>query len=131
MKRLVFLSLFLFALGYSSLDAQVISKPKAVSKAISLSLPQFNATSAGFGLKLGRFKLNDSKSLLIYNRNTRTNDIFSPVKQEDDTWRYERRASVFLLENQFRGNKIDSFNPYGSDSLGEGILVGALNLLFQ
>lgn len=130
-KRVLLLSIFMFALGHCTVFAQVISKPKAVSNALSLSLPQFNVTSSGIGLKLGGFKLGDSKSLLIYNRHTGTNDIFSPVKQEDKSWRYERRASVLLLENQLRGNKIDSFNPYGSDSIGQGILAGALNLLFQ
>lgn len=116
---------------------QTLSNSGTSSHALSLSLPRFNIASNGVGLKLGGFKLDNQNSLLIYNRNTGTNDIFSLVYQEDlenqdhQEWKYEKRASIILLENGFRANKIDSFNPYGAESLEQGLLAGVLNLLFQ
>lgn len=123
--------LIFFGLIQTATFSQTISKSTAASNALSLSLPQFNIASNGIGLKLGGFKLENPRSLLIYNKSTGMNDIFSPIYQEDQLWRYEKKASIILLENEFRGNKIDSFNPYGAESLEQGLLAGVLNLLFQ
>lgn len=131
MKDTQIMAFLIFGLITSVGYSQTAPKTQQLSNALSLSLPQYNVTSSGLGLKLGGFKLKDTRSLLLYNKTTGVNDIFSPVYTEEQTITYERTASIILLDNQFRANKIDSFNPYGAESLGQGILVGALNLLFQ
>lgn len=131
MKLITYVFAFvLFGCLQTTAFAQKITKQKNLPQALSLSLPQFNISSNGVGLRLGGFKLHDPKVLTLYNRTSGINDIFSPVYKDGQVIRYERRGSIILLENEFRTNKIDSFNPYGADSLGQGLLVGVLNLLF-
>ena len=131
MKRTVIFILIIMGLFQTDALSQVISKPKAVSNAISLSLPDINLKYSALALKLGGFKIQDSKSLFVYNKNTGANDIYQLVGTSDNEgWQYKKGGSVVLPENKFRSNKIDSFNPHGADSVPQALLIGAINLLF-
>lgn len=59
-----------------------------------------------------------------YNNVTGLNDMYvagseAPLK------------STVLLDNMYRGVKIDSFNPNGATNLEESLVSGALNLIFN
>ena len=132
MKRVVILMLIIIDLFQTTILGQSISKPKAVSNSISLSLPDINIEHSTLALKLGGFRIQDSKSLFVYNKHTGANDVYRLVgKSNTKGWQHKKSSSAIVLpENQFRRNKIDSFNPYGADSVPQALLVGAINLLF-
>lgn len=131
MRSLV-LGILLVGLSMFSLQAQNSTSTSTFSNAVSLSLPQLNVSNNTLGLRLGGFEIDSRFSLSAYNSVTGSNDIFYPTYDENFALlRYEKKATVFLPENIFRGNKIDSFNPYGADSPQQAVLAGLLNLLFD
>ncbi len=126
--------LVFFILGFTVHTAvgQNTSLSSFSAKTVSLSLPQFNVTNTGVGLRLGGLKLDKTFAFTTYNSITGANDILTPVYTEDfSIVRFEKKASVLLPENLYRGNKIDSFNPYGSDHPGQAVFAGLINLLFD
>ena len=66
----------------------------------------------------------------VYDAGTGLNDIYSQ-NVNDLQLPIKVSRSIKLLENDTRAYKIDSFNPYGASSVGEGVLLGAINLLFK
>ncbi len=62
-----------------------------------------------------------------FNQVTGLNDAYIRYQET-----YEYTSSSILLENQFRGtSKIDSFNPNGASTIGNAVLTGVFNLLFD
>lgn len=66
----------------------------------------------------------------IYDENSGLNNVYTQMPV-DSQIPIRVSRSINLLENEFRSHKIDSFNPYGASSVQEGLLVGAINLLFR
>jgi hypothetical protein len=62
-----------------------------------------------------------------FNRVTGLNDAYIRYQET-----YEYTSSSILLENQLRGtSKIDSFNPNGASDIGNALLTGVFNLIFD
>jgi hypothetical protein len=68
----------------------------------------------------------ENKPFSIYNATSETNDLYFI---NADTIRYIK--SNVMIENNFRNNKIDSFNPVGASNLQSGVLLGVFNLLLK
>ena len=66
----------------------------------------------------------------VYDENSGLNNLYAQMPV-DSQLPIRVSRSINLLENEFRSHKIDSFNPYGASSVQEGLLVGAINLLFR
>lgn len=64
-----------------------------------------------------------SKSSIFskYNPITEWNDYYSNTSKN-----YTNRKSIFIVENNFRGHKIDSYNPYGSATQNTAIILGVV-----
>lgn len=62
--------------------------------------------------------------------------IYNGVTQQNDNYIFEKGGlkynySNVIIENNFRGHKIDSFNPNGSSNITSGIISGFFNLLLK
>ena len=71
------------------------------------------------------FTKKSGNSFYAYNKATGLNDTFSEYRNH-----YTYSRSTLVFSNQFRGIKVDSFNPYGVDNPGTAIVTGILQLLF-
>lgn len=65
-------------------------------------------------------------SFSVYNKTSKSNDVYL---MSNDSSKYSK--SKILIENNFRNNKIDSFNPTGAPNVQSGILMGMFNLLVK
>ena len=61
-----------------------------------------------------------------YNHSTNLNDMYTVINGN-----YVHTKSVALAKNTFRHNKIDSFNPYGSTSIGSALVFGVLGAIIK
>lgn len=64
-----------------------------------------------------------TESFSIYNKTTKSNDFY--ILNADKS---NYTKSDILIENNFRNNKIDSFNPSGASNIQSGVLMGMFNL---
>lgn len=64
--------------------------------------------------------------LTVYNKSTQQNDLYLMV---NDSAKYYKSNIDF--NNNFRGNKRDSFNPYGASNAKQGAIIGAIGELFK
>ncbi len=62
----------------------------------------------------------------IYNTYSTYNDVY--FLQNGN---YYRSNSNLVLENNLRGSKIDSFNPFGATDLGTAVVFGFINFLLD
>ncbi len=60
-------------------------------------------------------------ALSSYNKTTGLNDVYFP---QNDSLVYVK--SNLVLENEYRGSKIDSFNPYGAPDVKYGLVLGVV-----
>lgn len=67
-----------------------------------------------------------TNSFSIYNETTKANDLYI---LNSDILKYTK--SFTLNENNFRNNKIDSFNPTGASNIQSGLLMGVFNLFIK
>ena len=65
-------------------------------------------------------------SFSVYNATTGFNDSYTGYR---NSFSYSR--STVVTNNQFRGVKIDSFNPYGATDFKSAVLIGVLNSIFR
>lgn len=87
-----------------------------------------------FDFKTNNYTLNfkkidfSKKNLLFssYNEITKLNDTYS---LNNNSFTYNK--SSFMLENNFRGHKIDSFNPYGTSNVGSALIFGLINSILK
>ena len=70
--------------------------------------------------------INTSNQLSVYNSFSKNNDNY--ILQQGE---YYVLSPKFLLENNWRGNKIDSFNPYGAPNIGSALVLGFISVLFD
>ena len=73
--------------------------------------------------------INFSKNSLIfssYNETTKLNDIYLINKGS-----YIYSKSSRIIENNFRRNKVDSFNPHGASNFGSAIILGLLGSILK
>lgn len=68
----------------------------------------------------------NSSQFFVYNTNSKYNDIYLLHNGN-----YYLSNATLLLENHWRGTKIDSFNPYGTNDLGSAVALGFVNLLLD
>lgn len=70
------------------------------------------------------FKTTYTPLLSIYNRNTKLNDLY-----------YLPKDSIYfaksVIYNTYQFTKQDSFNPYGANNLGTGLIIGSINTVFN
>lgn len=62
-----------------------------------------------------------SRTFSTYNPNTNWNDHYTVTNQT-----YVYRKSSLLIENNFRQQKIDSYNPYGSPDVNSALILGVV-----
>lgn len=122
MKTLIFLTLLIFS---TSTYAQ--SKDSLLTKTYLLKNYNFDFKTNDYTLD---FKTIDfSKNNLIfssYNETTKLNDIYL---LGNESFIYSKSSLKF--ENNFRGNKIDSFNPYGSPNIGSALILGFIGSILK
>ena len=122
MKNLIALLILGFAL---SLNAQTADSLQTTSKQVQ----NFNSVFDGYQYSLDLKNTVDAKSKLAfssYNKTTRLND-FSFIK--NDSLVYVKSSVV--LENNFRGGKVDSFNPYGVGDVRYALILGTINSILK
>lgn len=61
-----------------------------------------------------------------YNPTTTFNDNYLLLSNN-----YVAQKSNVIFENNFRGHKIDSFNPHGATSIPSALLMGVMSTLFK
>lgn len=62
----------------------------------------------------------------LYSNNNGLNNVFYI---QNDTIQFNH--SILIPENNFRGAKIDTFNPNGTNNIGFSIFSGVFDLLFK
>ncbi len=67
-----------------------------------------------------------NNQLSVYNSFSKNNDNY--ILQQGC---YYSLSPKFLLENNWRGNKVDSFNPYGAPNIRSAIVLGFITVLFD
>lgn len=77
-----------------------------------------------FSLNFGKYAATDY-TFSVYNPTTAMNDTYV---RTGNSAHYNHSQPV--LENNFRGMKIDSFNPNGANDLGSAIATGVFNTIF-
>ena len=118
--------LIVLVLGFAfSSNAQSIDSSQNTDKTIQ----NFNSVFDGFQYSLDLKNTVNAKSKLAfssYNKTTRLND-FSFIK--NDSLVYVKSSVV--LENNFRGGKVDSFNPYGVVDVKHAVVLGVVRSLLN
>ncbi len=81
---------------------------------ITKSIPSFNY----------KFNVNDITLFSVYDRNTKLNDVYCLSKD-----------SIYFVKtvnfNSYPSTPKDSFNPHGASNLGVGLVMGAINTVFN
>jgi hypothetical protein len=110
-----------------------------------LSGPAFFAQSASFSLSAKSYAWNSPSGLgsTVYSINfgkyaatDYTFSVYNPTTAANDTYvqtgnsMYYTRSQV-VLENNYRGVKIDSFNPNGASDMKSAIATGLFNTIFK
>lgn len=113
---IIIISINSIAFSQTKIDTLYDFKSKILLDKIDLKL---NPT------KLTSFK-NEESIFTIYNK----------LNQQNDNYLIEKNSlnynnSSVLLENNFRGHKIDSFNPNGSPNITFAIISGFFNLILK
>lgn len=78
-----------------------------------------NTTNYNFNFK--KIALKKNLSFSSYNPITKLNDTYLIIDGE-----YSYSKSNFLFENNFRAQKIDSYNPYGASNMSTALLLGTV-----
>ena len=125
MKYLFIIFFYCFA-SYSQVNETIMSFKKDTIK-INKQISVHNKIDSILLYKpkiILKFNSSDLNSFSTYNRNTKLNDIYLPLK---DTLYYEK--SIYINSNQYIQK--DSFNPNGASNFGSGVIIGTLNTLFK
>ena len=115
---LLFYSFFFFGQNQSSL----VNTFQVNNDHFKMVLNDFPKPMFSFDTKL----INTSNQLSVYNSFSKNNDNY--ILQQGE---YYVLSPKFLLENNWRGNKIDSFNPYGAPNIGSALVLGFISVLFD
>lgn len=117
MKTIFFTLLFICftCLGFAQSNTAIV-----VSGNAFYQLPAQQAPKLNF---IKNYKTIGSFS--IYNNITGSNDSF--INSIDSK---QASQSTFIFQNQYRGVKIDSFNPHGAQDFGNALISGLVSLLF-
>lgn len=111
------------AYGQSKDSLKVFSrKPYAFT---ATKFDSIRRISSSAGIYKNKAVTNDY-SFSVYNKTTKNNDLYL---LNNNSAQYSR--SDILIENNFRNNKIDSFNPAGAPNVQSGMLMGVFNLLVK
>jgi len=124
MKNIISLLVIAFVSStmYSqSKDSLFIKRPQS----IYYSFLDYNKTNYSLQFKKYNFT-NNNYSFSIYNQTTKLNDLYSI---NNDLFFYSN--STKFMRNDFKSNKIDSFNPYGAPNFGNALVSGVLSSLFK
>lgn len=125
MKKLIALVPFAFIVFSLSTNGQSIDSlgtSKSIFKKFSLNLKKAKNPLANNLLILPQ----KSTSFSIYNAATGQNDFYFLNENE-----YSYSESKTLFENSFRGQKINSLNPYGSSNIETTLLLGVVNYFLK
>lgn len=119
MKNLFFYLLFisLSSTAFSQRQNGIVAKNNPFYQLPALQFP----TSSTFKA----FTSKNVSTFSIYNEVTGLNDTYNST---ESTYYYS--TPTFNFSNQYRGIKVDSFNPHGSQDLGNAVVSGLFSLLF-
>lgn len=94
-----------------------------------LTLPSLNSISidSTFQIKPIIFNLKKSYDFIVYNPNLNLQYTYLKF---DKKYQANSISQIFRT-NPLTRNKIDSFNPSGTDSFGGAIVFGLFNVIFQ
>ena len=67
-----------------------------------------------------------NNQLSVYNSFSKNNDNY--ILQQGE---YYALSPKLVLDNNWRGNKVDSFNPYGAPTIGSALVLGFITVLFD
>ncbi|MGQ7945162.1 hypothetical protein [Flavobacterium sp. WC2509] len=118
--RYIIPALFFCFLSFSQTNDTIYNKAKNLS-VFSFKPDLLSKFKPNLNYK---FKATTIPVLSVYNRNTKLNDIYYLPKDSI----YATKSVVF---NTYQFIKQDSFNPYGANNLGTGLIMGAINTVFK
>ncbi|MFK7833734.1 MAG: hypothetical protein AB8B52_10690 [Winogradskyella sp.] len=117
-KTIIFLTLLVFS---TSIYAQ--SKDSLLTKTNFFKSFNLDLNTNDYTLDFKNIDFSKNNLLFSsYNETTKLNDIYL---LNNDSFIYSKSSLIF--ENNFRGNKIDSFNPYGTSNLGSALIFGLVS----
>ena len=67
-----------------------------------------------------------NNQLSVYNSFSKNNDNY--ILQQGE---YYALSPKLVLDNNWRGNKVDSFNPYGAPTIVSAFVLGFITVLFD
>ena len=121
-KTVLFLILLVFStLIYAQSKDSLLTKTN-VFKSLNFD---FKTNDYTIGFKNIDFSKNN-QLFSSYNETTKLNDIYL---LNNDSFIYSK--SSLLFKNSFRGNKINSFNPYGTSNIGSALIFGLIDSILK
>jgi hypothetical protein len=129
MEKTITSIIFILFFQISFSQTENIKKDTLNSKDSNVFFKKFesNIFSADKKLVIKPLNVQQNKNLIsVYNPTTGLNDNYVFSK---DTITIEK--SILINELNFRGQKMDSFNPSGLNNVGWALFAGFYNLLFE
>tara|TARA_R110002050_G_scaffold129304_2_gene250834 strand:+ start:2049 stop:2426 length:378 start_codon:yes stop_codon:yes gene_type:complete len=121
-KTLIFLTLLVFS---TSIYAQ--SKDSLLTETNLLKSFNFNFKTNNYAIDFKNIDFSKNNLLFSsYNETSKLNDIYL---LNNDSLIYSKSSLIF--ENNFRGNKIDSFNPYGTSNISSALIFGLIGYIIK
>lgn len=117
------LVILLLLIGSFTIKAQT---KKLNLNAFRLQYSFLNTTSNNLVFKIDNIETTNKYTFSVYNGFLKTNEFYS-----DGSLNFEQVSSRMLWKNDFRTQKIDSLNPYGSNNFGQAVLSGVINTFFN
>ncbi len=113
LKTLIFLTLLGFGTSIYAQSKDALLPKTNLFKSFNLDFKHINFSE---------------NSLLFssYNETTKLNDIYL---LNNDSFIYSK--SSLILENNFRGHKIDSYNPHGTSCITSSLILGLVNSILK
>jgi hypothetical protein len=117
MKKIIFLIIFGYSFCYSQHDTLSINlKYSSFDEEISFEPFEWKASFT-----------NQKSNLTIYNSTTSNNNTYTNVGGNYFLSNIKSFSTINILEL----NRINSFNPNGSNDFGNALIFGVLNLIFK
>ncbi|WP_179317913.1 hypothetical protein [Winogradskyella undariae] len=121
-KTLIFLTLLILS---TSIYAQ--SKDSLLTKTNLFKSFNFDLKNNDYTINFKNIDFSKNNLLFSsYNESTKLNDIYL---LNNDSYIYNKSSLIF--ENNFRGNKIDSFNLYGASNIGSALIFGLVGSILK
>lgn len=121
-KTEIFITLFLFSISINaqSTDSFLPKNDLLINSNLNLDSNNYSFDFKNINFQKSKFKFSS------YNKTTKLNDNYLII---NDYYIYNKSTMIF--ENNFRGHKIGSFNPYGASNISTALIFGIVGSILK